>query len=313
MARPIRFQRAGLVYHVMARGNNKMPIFLDDLDYAGFEDMLADVVAEFEIDCWVVTGMPNHFHLVIRTRQPNLSLAMGHLNGRFAQWWNKRHVHIGHVFQGRFKAQVVESGVYLVRLCRYVLLNPVRAGLCSHPRDWPWNSYQALVSPQHSSFVDVESLVRHIDPDSTNVLERLIDYVQPEADPEMAAFIRSDCRVIGTPEFAKQFRSQARAASKEVPAKERRIGTPALAEILAAAIREGEGMAGGVRRARESGGYALSDIAKCCGLSRNVVARMAGGPMVRLKPGTRKRRIGDLAPRSAAIGDLAPKSGGTET
>ncbi len=140
MSRPLRFQSAGLIYHVMARGNNKMAIFLDDLDYAGFLDMLADVVKGFEIDSWVVSVMPNHYHLVFRTRRPNLSLAMARLNGRYAQRWNKRHAHVGHVFQGRFKAQIVEASVYLVRLCRYVLLNPVRAGLCAHPEGWPWSS-----------------------------------------------------------------------------------------------------------------------------------------------------------------------------
>jgi hypothetical protein len=247
--------------------------------------------------------MPNHFHLVIRTRQPNLSLAMRQLDGCFAQWWNKRHAHIGHVFQARFKAQVVESTVYLVRLCRYVLLNPVRAGLCAHPRDWPWGSYKALVSGKPSPYVDVESLVRHIDPDNpASVLARLITYVAPETDPEMAAFIRSDRRVIGTPAFAEQFRRQARAASAEVPAKERRTGARPLVEILAAAIEDGEGLAAGVRRAREAG-YQVSEIARCSGLSPNVVTRMTGGALVRRRPGTGKRRIGDLA----------PEFGGTET
>jgi putative transposase len=183
MSRPIRFQAAGLVYHVMARGNNKMAIFLDDLDCARFLEMLADVIAEFEIDSWVYCEMPNHFHLVVRTRRPNLSLAMGHLNGRYAQWWNKRHAHVGHIFQGRLKAQVVEASVYLVRLCRYVLLNPVRARLCSHPRDWRWSSYRSLVSGQPSAYVDVESLLRHIDTDVAAVRERLIAYVSPDADP----------------------------------------------------------------------------------------------------------------------------------
>jgi putative transposase len=237
MSRPIRFQAAGLVYHVMARGNNKMAIFLDDLDYARFLGMFADVIADYDIDPWVFCEMPNHFHLVLRTRQPNLSRAMAHLDGQYAQWWNKRHKHVGHVYQGRFKAQVVETSVYLVRLCRYVLLNSVRAGLCAHPRDWPWSSYRAMVSGQPSPLVDVESLVRQIDPDGRgNVLAQLIAYVGPEADAEMAAFVRGDQRVIGTPAFAEQFRAEARAASREVPAKERRTGTPSLVEILTRAI-----------------------------------------------------------------------------
>jgi len=143
-----------------------------------------------------------------------------------------------------------------------------------------------------------------VDADVASVRERLSAYVNPDADPEMAAFIRGDRRVIGTPAFAEQFRAQARAASTEVPANERRTGTPALVEILAAAIRDGDGLAAGVRRARESGGYALAEIARCSGLSENTVARMVSGPpLVRRRPGTRKRRIGDLA----------PEPGGTET
>jgi putative transposase len=281
-----------------------MAIFLDDLDYARLLEMLADAVAEFEMDCWVYCEMPNHFHLVIRTRRPNLSLAMGQLNGRYAQWWNKRHARIGHVFQGRFKAQVVETSVYLVRLCRYVLLNPVRAGLCAHPRDWPWSSYRSLVSGEPSPYGDVESLFQQVDADVASVREMLIAYVNPDPDPEMATLVRGDQRVIGTPAFAERFRREARAASPEVPAKERRTGSPPLVEILAAAIRDGGGLATGVRHARESGGYAFAEIARCAGLSEKTVARMAGGPpLVRRRPGTRKRRIGDLA----------PGHGGTET
>lgn len=303
MSRPIRFQGPGLVYHVMSRGNNKMAIFVDDLDHLRFLEMLADVVAEFELDSWVHCEMPNHFHLVMRTRLPNLSLAMRHLNGRYAQWWNKRHCHVGHVFQGRFKAQVVEASVYLVRLCRYVLLNPVRAGLCSHPRDWPWNSYRTLVSGQSSPCVDVESLCQQFATDAASIRDRLSAYVDPDADPDMAAFIRGDQRVIGTAAFATQFQRPARAASPEVPARERRTGTATLVEILADAIREGGSLATGICLARESG-YAVAEIATCSGLSANTVARMAGGrPLVRWRPGTRKRRIGDLA----------PTRGGTET
>lgn len=295
MTRPLRPQGEGLIYHVMARGNNKMVIFRDDLDFARFLDMLADVVGEFEIDSWVICAMPNHFHWVLRTRRPNLSLAMRHLNGRYAQWWNKRHGHIGHVLQARFKGQVVEATVYLVRLCRYVLLNSVRAGLCSHPRDWRWSSYADLVSDAPSRFVDNTSLLAIIDSDVDRARARLVDYVEPEADPDMAAFIRNDHRIIGTAAFAEQFRQQARRASREVPSRERRIGTPALVEILATAVHEGLGLAGGIRRAREDGEYSFVDIARCTGLSERTVARLAAdGSGVRRRRGTRRRRFGDL-------------------
>lgn len=298
MSRPLRFQAAGLIYHVIARGNNRMAIFLDDLDYARFLEMLADVVAKFEIDSWVLCLMPNHYHLVLRTRRPNLSLAIRHLNGSYAQWWNKRHAHVGHVFQGRFKAQIVEASVYLVRLCRYVLLNPVRKGLCAHPEEWRWSSYKMLVGTASSPCVDVESLLRRVDEgDMEAVRRRLLDYVDPEADPDIAAFIRSDRRVIGTRAFAEQFRQRARAASKEVPVRDRRVGTPALVDILAEAVLQGDGLPEAVRRAHQTAGYSFAEIARCAGLSEKTVAKMtdARAPMQR-RPGTRRRRIADLTP-----------------
>ena len=278
----------------MARGNNKMVIFRDDLDYARFLDMLADVKEEFEIDSWIICEMPNHYHWVLRTRLPNLSHAMRHLNGRYAQWWNKRHGHVGHVLQARFKAQIVEASVYLVRLCRYVLLNPVRAGLCAHPSEWRWSSYAALVSGAPSRVVDTASLLALVDSDIHRARAHLIDYVGPETDPDMMAFIRNDRRIIGTPAFAEQFRQEARRASREVPARERRIGTPTLVEILATAVHDGMGLAEGIRRAREDGEYSVVDIARCTGLSARTVARFALDAGVRRRPGTRQRRIGDL-------------------
>jgi putative transposase len=291
-----------MIYHVMARGNNKMVIFLDDLDRARFLEMLAKVVAAFEIDLWVFCLMTNHYHLVLRTRRANLSLAMRDLNGNYAQWWNKRHAHVGHVFQGRFKAQIVEASVYLVRLCRYVLLNPVRKGLCAHPEEWRWNSYTMLAGRASSSLVDVDSLLRRVDEgDMEAVRKRLLDYVDPEADPDIAAFIRSDRRVIGTPAFAEQFRQQARGASKEVPLRERRVGTPTLAEILAEAVLQGNGLPEAVRRAHQTAGYSFAEIARCAGLSEKSVAKIANSAAtIQRRPGTRRRRIADLTPERGA-------------
>jgi REP element-mobilizing transposase RayT len=291
-----------------------MPIFLDDLDYARLLEMMAEVVRDFEIDSWVVCAMPNHTHWVLRTRRPNLSLAIGHLNGCYAQWWNKRHGHIGHVYQGRFKGQIVEASVYLVRLVRYVLMNPVRAGLCSHPRDWPWSSYGNLVSGVPCPHVDIASLLALVDTDVTNARKRLVEYASPDADPEMAAFIRGDQRVIGTPAFAEQFRTQARTASKEVPARERRVGGPSLVEILADAVRAGEGLPGGIRRAHTEARYPATEIARCAGLSRMTVQRIIEGRSgPRSSPGTQRRANTDLTPAVDANADLAPERGGTQT
>jgi len=89
--------------------------------------------------------MDNHFHIVVETVDGNLSAGMRQLNGVYTQWHNRTHDRVGHVFQGRFKAVMVQREGYLLELARYVVLNPVRAGMCRQPDDWPWSSYQAMV------------------------------------------------------------------------------------------------------------------------------------------------------------------------
>ena len=144
MARQKRILEPDLIRHVMSRGNGRMRIFLDDRDYRTFLRILADVVLSFDVECWDFCLMPNHCHLTLYPRRPNLSRAMGYLNGVYAMWWNAVHANVGHVFQGRFKAQIVQREGYLLALCRYIARNPVRAGLVEHPEQWAWSSYRAI-------------------------------------------------------------------------------------------------------------------------------------------------------------------------
>ena len=144
MARPLRIEFADAVYHVTARGNRQEPIFMDDQDRRHFLDLLAQAFDRFDASALAYCLMGNHYHLVLRTRQPNLSALMRHVNGVFTQRVNRRHGTVGHVFQGRFKAILVDRDAYLLEVCRYVELNPVRVGMVASARDWPWSSYQAL-------------------------------------------------------------------------------------------------------------------------------------------------------------------------
>jgi hypothetical protein len=89
--------------------------------------------------------MTNHYHLIVQTTEPNLSQAMHHLNGSYARWFNRRNGHRGHVFERRFHAAAIESDWHLLEACRYVVLNPVRAGLARAPAEWAWSSYRATV------------------------------------------------------------------------------------------------------------------------------------------------------------------------
>jgi putative transposase len=143
MSRPLRIELPGAVYHITSRGNRREPIFADDADRKGFLEMLGQAMDRFDSQVLAYCLMGNHYHLVLFTRQGNLSRLMRHLNGTYTQMFNRRHALSGHLLQGRFKSILVDRDSYLLELCRYVELNPVRARMVSAPREWPWSSYLA--------------------------------------------------------------------------------------------------------------------------------------------------------------------------
>ncbi|MFY9148461.1 MAG: transposase [Smithellaceae bacterium] len=142
MARPLRIEYPDAVYHVTARGNAKNDIFHSDTDRNTFLKILSGVVLRYNWLCHAYCLMDNHYHLLIETPDGNLSVGMRQLNGVYTQKHNWLHQKSGHVFQGRFKAIVVEKESYLLELCRYVVLNPVRAGKTETPEQWRWSSYR---------------------------------------------------------------------------------------------------------------------------------------------------------------------------
>src|SRR5213083_1354984 len=136
MTRPLRIPLADGVYHVFARGNAKQEIFLDDRDRHLFLDLVAQSLRRFSWRCLAYCLMPNHYHLVIRTSAPNLSPGMRQINGVYAQRFNRRHDRVGHVFQGRFGATLIQEDEHLLEAIRYVVLNPLRAGLARSADEW---------------------------------------------------------------------------------------------------------------------------------------------------------------------------------
>jgi putative transposase len=143
MARPLRIEYEGGLYHITARGNAGTEIYLEDGDREHFLEILGSSVKRFHWICHAYCLLGNHYHLLLETPEPNLSRGMQYLNGVYTQWFNRRHARYGHLFQGRFKSIVVEKDSYLLELARYIVLNPVRAGLARSARDWRWSSYRA--------------------------------------------------------------------------------------------------------------------------------------------------------------------------
>ena len=156
-----------------------MQIFNDDRDYRYFIALMGDTLQDHQVECWNYCIMPNHFHLTLQPRLPNLSAAMHRLDGKYAQWWNRRHDHVGHVLQGRFKDQIVQHERYLACLCRYVALNPVRANLVARPEDWEWSSYAATIGATPApGFLNVALALQQFGPGDDSVLQaRFRDFV----------------------------------------------------------------------------------------------------------------------------------------
>ncbi|GJL67179.1 MAG: transposase [Nitrospirales bacterium] len=156
MARQLRLEYAGALYHVTARGYAQQNIYFDDQDRRRFLDLLGCEVSQQHWRCYAYCLMNNHYHLVLETPERNLSRGMRRLNSLYTQTFNRRHQQAGPVLQGRFKSILVEKDAYLLDLCRYIVLNPVRAGLVKQAQDWKWSSYRVTAGREAAlSWVDV--------------------------------------------------------------------------------------------------------------------------------------------------------------
>lgn len=143
MARQLRLEFAGGLYHLTARGNAQAAIYRDDDDRHLFLDLLGREIHQQGWSCYAYCLMDNHYHLLIETPEPNLSKGMRRLNQVYTQTFNRRHGQVGHVLQGRYKSIVVDKDNYFLELNRYIVLNPVRARMVKAAKDWPWSSYRA--------------------------------------------------------------------------------------------------------------------------------------------------------------------------
>ena len=140
MGRPLRIEFANATYHVMSRGNRREAIVRDDPDRCRWRDGVERVAERCQWEVLAYSLLDNHFHLFVRTPLANLSAGMLVLNGSYTSYFNRRHGQVGHLFQGRYKGQLVEDGHHFDALSRYIHLNPVRAGLVRTPEQWPWSS-----------------------------------------------------------------------------------------------------------------------------------------------------------------------------
>ncbi|MGZ8693693.1 MAG: REP-associated tyrosine transposase [Gaiellaceae bacterium] len=150
MARQFRFEEPDGIYHIGSRGNNGEMIFRDDVDRMEWLRLFAKVAVKYRWIGWTYVLMGNHFHFLVQIPHGGLSRGMQVLNTAYSVRTNKRHGRSGHLVKNRFYSDLVEDEAHLMEAIRYIVLNPVRAGLCKSPADWPWSSYRACAGTEHA-------------------------------------------------------------------------------------------------------------------------------------------------------------------
>ena len=178
MTRPVRIEFAGALYHVTSRGDRRESIYEDDADRELFLETAGEVIRRFNWVCHAYCLMTNHYHLVIETPDGNLAKGMRQLNGVYTQATNRRHGRVGHLFQGRYKAIVVDRDSYLLELTRYVVLNPVRAAMVESPVEWRWSSYRDMLGERTPpDWLATDALLAQFSSDRAEAVRRYVLFV----------------------------------------------------------------------------------------------------------------------------------------
>jgi len=277
MARPLRLEFPGALYHITSRGNAQQPIFLDDEDHHTFLHVLSLVVERFDWLCHAYCLMGNHYHLLIETPKGNLSRGMRQLNGHYTQMFNLRHHQVGHIFQGRYKAILVEKDRHLLSLCRYVVLNPVRAELVRKPQRWRWSSYKATAGEEkRPSFLTVDWILSQFDRQKGKAVRKYRAFVIEGSKEDSPWKDLKGQILLGTGEFVGELRDILKRKEKveEIPRVQRHAARPSLAEIFRKEKREpGAGRDEVIYAAYVQYGYTLKEIAEHLGVHYATISR----------------------------------------
>jgi REP element-mobilizing transposase RayT len=273
-----------------------MTIYQDDDDRRRFLAALDTAVGRYSVECHAYCLMSNHYHLVLRTLEANLSPAIQYLNGVYAQWWNRRHARVGHVLQGRFKAQLVQREGYFLEACRYVVLNPVRAGLVTQVDDWRWSSYRSTAGLAPRPGWLTTSLILGMRPAGEWRAYRVF-IAAGISENEVTRALRSEVPVVGSDAFAAAHRDAIEQAHPEVVRRDRAIGRPALAELFAD-VTDRPTRDRRIREACDRFHYRVSEIAKHLSLHYASVSRIATAGRAALASATSDHRDERLRART---------------
>jgi len=273
MARPLRLEFAGALYHITARGDRQEAIYENDDDRIAFLSVLGEVCQHCNWVCHAYCLMGNHYHLLIETPEGNLSRGMRQLNGVYTQQHNRRHSRVGHVFQGRYKAVLVEKESYLLELARYIVLNPVRAQMVRTADEWPWSSYRSTIGLQTAvAGVHTDWVLAAFGDQREQAVEAYKEFVaEGKGQPSPWQSLKNQI-YLGGDIFVAEMQQHIEKAEtlSEIPSSQHRPMARPLADYLE---MEGDRNSG-ITRAYESGNYSLKEIGDHFGLHYSRVSRI---------------------------------------
>jgi len=275
MARPIRIEYPGAIYHITSRGNAQSRIFDNDADRYHFLTILEQACKRYQWSVYAYCLMDNHYHLLVETHESSLSKGMRHINGVYTQWYNhtRKIRRYGHLFQGRFKAILVDRDSYLLELCRYVVLNPVRAKMLTDLLDYPWCSYRATVGYYEAGeWLNTDWVLSQFGKQKKRAIEKYKQFVQEGVGESSPMNNLQGQLLLGSDKFVTKALSKLPKAKQkdlsEVPKKQRRK-VYALSTYLKNKTQEA-----GIAEAYYSGGYSQREIGEYLGCHYSTVSRM---------------------------------------
>lgn len=280
MARPLRIEYPGAVYHITARGNARQNIFVNDTDRTSFLEILAETTMRYNWLCHAYCLMDNHYHLLLETPDPNLSLGMRQLNGVYTQSFNRQHLRVGHVFQGRFKSILVEKETHLLELCRYIVLNPVAARLVRCPSEHSWSSYNFTAkSIKKTEFLYTDWLLAQFSSSRKTARKLYMDFVTAGiSDNSVRPWEKLFGQVIlGEEAFVSKIQKliDEKKNVKEIPKIQRFPGRPALNELFKENTLHNKSERNRIiHHAHLEYGYTLKEIGDTLGIHYSTVSRV---------------------------------------
>lgn len=279
---PLRIEFPGALYNVTARGNARQDTFLDDEDRQQFLAVLARVVSYFHLLLHAYCLMDNHFHLLVETLEANLSKAMRQLNGVYTQAFNRRHKRVGYALQGRFKAIVVDRDSYLLELCRYVVLNLVRAKITRKADAYPWSSYRATAGLACTPpYLTIDWLLSQFSRQRAAAQRKYRAFVvEGISQGSPWEDVRGQV-LLGSERFVERLAPglHDQRLWKEIPRRQRFVARPTLNQLFGVRTRTNRVRRNeAIRRAHHDHGYSLSEIGRAVGLHYATISRRANPP-----------------------------------